>query len=361
MKIAKIGELEIVMQNDLSKHNYFAWPTAKRLQNGRIAVTASGFRRRHVCPFGKTVIAFSDDEGKKYTLPYPVIDTVLDDRDGGIATFGKSGVIVTSFNNTTAFQKNYPYSDAYDHAYLDTVSAEEETEALGASFCISNDYGVTFGKRFKSPITSPHGPIELQNGTILWVGTVYVSNGVHEENTIKAYKINLDGTMELVGQIEDVCVDGEHVLSCEPHAIQLEDGTIVVHIRAQKYGEQPNAIFTLFQTESHDNGKTWSKPKQLLSRAGGAPAHLFKLSTGELISTFSYRKAPCGIKVIISTDDGKTWCESKDIFVSDGDFWDIGYPSTVELNDGTLLTVFYLRPSGNKPAKIVQQRWKIEK
>jgi hypothetical protein len=138
-----------------------------------------------------------------------------------------------------------------------------------------------------------------------------------------------------------------------------------VYARIKPVGEKFALVYSAgpaaYIRWSDNKCKTWSKPKQLLSRAGGAPAHLFKLSTGELISTFSYRKAPCGIKVIISTDDGKTWCESKDIFVSDGDFWDIGYPYTVELNDGTLLTVFYIRPSGNKPAKIVQQRWKIEK
>ena len=29
----------------------------------------------------------------------PVVDTVMDDRDGGITPFGESGVVVTSFNN----------------------------------------------------------------------------------------------------------------------------------------------------------------------------------------------------------------------------------------------------------------------
>ena len=82
MKIIPIGKPEIVMSNPMSKHKYFGWPTVNRLQNGKIAVVASGFRRRHVCPFGKAVISYSEDEGKTYTMPAPVIDTVLDDRDG---------------------------------------------------------------------------------------------------------------------------------------------------------------------------------------------------------------------------------------------------------------------------------------
>ena len=100
MKIKLLGQVRTVMSNPDSKHNYFGWPTAVRLQNGKIAVVASGFRLGHVCPFGKTVISYSEDEGETFTYPAPVIDTPLDDRDGGILAYGKSGVIVTSFNNT---------------------------------------------------------------------------------------------------------------------------------------------------------------------------------------------------------------------------------------------------------------------
>ena len=86
MKIIKIGNSQIIMNNPDSKHNYFGWPTVAKLQNGKIAVVASGFRSRHICPFGKTVISYSDNNGESYTPPAPVIDTVLGDRDGGIGT-----------------------------------------------------------------------------------------------------------------------------------------------------------------------------------------------------------------------------------------------------------------------------------
>ena len=89
MKIIRIGEPKIIMNNPYSLHNYFGWPTVARLQNGKLAVVASGFRLEHVCPFGKAVISYSEDEGEHYTAPAPVIDTVLDDRDGGILAFGE--------------------------------------------------------------------------------------------------------------------------------------------------------------------------------------------------------------------------------------------------------------------------------
>lgn len=365
MKIITHGEPQIIMSNPSSHHSYFGWPTAAKLQNGKIAVVASGFRRRHICPFGKTVISYSEDEGKTYTRPAPVIDTTLDDRDGGIVAFGESGVIVTSFNNHVDFQKSLPYADAYDHAYLDTVTNEEDARDIGATFVFSSDFGVTFGKMFKSPVTSPHGPIELKDGSLLWIGRYFNDeknecNVYQECECVRAYKINLDGSSEYVGTIDNVEVDGVVPLLCEPHAVVLEDGTILTHIRAQHLDENDNVVlFTVFQSESHDNGKTWTHPVQILPKFGGSPAHLFKHSSGMLISTYGYRHEPYGIKAMFSTDNGKTWDYGYDVYVNGID-GDLGYPSTVELSDGSLLTVFYAHPSKEEPAIIMQQKWSFE-
>ena len=105
MKIRRIGQKKTVMSNEKGSRPYFAWPTVARLQDGRILVGASGYRVEHICPFGKGVIAFSNDEGESYGEIIPVIDTVLDDRDVGLTVFGDKGLIVTSFNNTLEFQR----------------------------------------------------------------------------------------------------------------------------------------------------------------------------------------------------------------------------------------------------------------
>lgn len=364
MKVITMGEPQVIMSNPGSKHDYFAWPTVTRLQNGKIAVVASGFRRRHICPFGKTVISYSEDEGKTYTQPAPVIDTVLDDRDGGILPFGKSNVIVTSFNNTIGFQRSCA-QDAYDMAYLDGVSAEEEAQALGATFRFSNDCGVTFGGLYKSPVSSPHGPVELKDGSLLWVGNPlrFVTRSAKDEteDCLEVYRIYPDGSSEYVSGIENIQAGDRKLFSYEPHAIVLKDGTILVHIRVEYPGENGAAYqtFTIYQTKSSDNGKTWSKPEQILPQLGGSPAHLFMHSSGVLISTYGYREAPYGVKVMFSKDNGENWEHGYDIYVNHVGP-DLGYPSTVELNDGSMLTVFYAHPQENEPAVIMQQRWRLE-
>ena len=363
MNIVKIGSPQVVMDNPGSQHNYFGWPTAVRLQNGKIAVAASGFRLRHVCPFGKTVLAFSDDDGRTYTRPMPVIDTVLDDRDGGVVPFGKNGVIVTSFNNTVEFQRQYAKSD-YDRGYLDLITAQEEAAVLGATYRISLDGGVTFGPLYKSPVTSPHGPVEMPDGTLLWVGRVFSPNDAHRVgmDCVEAHRVNLDGTMDYVGAIENIRIDGREALSCEPHAIVLEDGTVLAHIRVQM---DHSRIFTVYQSRSKDGCRTWTKPQKLLADDGGAPPHLFIHSSGVLICTYGFRgsphgTAPFGIRAMFSTDNGKTWETDHELYRTDVSS-DLGYPSTVELRDGSLLTVFYATPEANGPAVILQQRWRIEK
>lgn len=357
MKIKLLGEPKIIMSNPDSRNNYFAWPSVARLQNGKLAVTASGYRYEHVCPFGKSVISYSEDDGNSYTLPAACIDTPLDDRDTGILAFGKSGVLVTSFNNNVAFQRAWRASiPAFFDAYLDTVTPEDENKYLGSEFRISQDCGVTFGPIFKSPITSPHGPIELSDGTILWVGRTFYSGAdfISGKEQIEVHTVSPDGTMKRIGTVPPIFRNGKPLISCEPYALELPDGTILCHIRVEGEG-----LFTLYQSISRDKGVTWSEPEQILEDRGGAPAHLLRHSSGILISVYGYRDRPFGIKAMFCRDNGKTWDTGYRLYQNEYTD-DLGYPCTVELDDGTLLTVFYAHPESKGPAVILQQKWTFE-
>lgn len=361
MKIELIGELKTVMSNPMSKHNYFGWPTVCRLQNGKIAVAASGYRIDHVCPFGKMVLSYSEDECETFTVPAPIIDTVLDDRDGGVMTFGEQGVIATSFNNTVTFQRGY--AERYTHnkyalAYLDTVTAEEEAAVLGPTFRVSMDCGVTFGPIHRSPVTSPHGPCALRDGRILWVGNYFNWKSAEKDGTkIKVYSVLPTGEMTHVGDVPDV---PGGLSSCEPHMAEAPDGTLIVHIRAEDgaNGTTGDKHFTIFQSESKDGGATWTVPHQILSNLGGAPAHILRTEDGLLISSYGYRAAPYGARIAVSKDSGKTWETDLEVHTG-GVSYDIGYASTVALKDGSYFTVFYAHKTKGEPATILGQRWRF--
>jgi hypothetical protein len=74
---------------------------------------------------------------------------------------------------------------------------------------------------------------------------------------------------------------------------------------------------------------------------------------------YGHRRKPFGNQARVSEDHGKTW--SPPLTISgDGSSGDLGYPSTVELNDATLLTVWYEKMAGSKFAVLRQTRWKLE-
>ncbi|MBQ2325044.1 MAG: exo-alpha-sialidase [Clostridia bacterium] len=198
----------------------------------------------------------------------------------------------------------------------------------------------------------------------MWVGRTF-ENGEYkpQKDIVEAHRINPDGTMVKLGEIPNVEIEGEKILCCEPHAIELDDGRILAHIRVQNSSDDEDKIFTVYQSESSDGGATWSIPRPLLGKRSGSPAHILKHSSGALISTYGRRIFPYGIRAMISLDGGNTWETEKEIYSVNEEYYhahDLGYPSSIELSDGSIMTVFYTRQRDGSSI-IMQQRWKMEK
>ena len=370
MKSVRVLSKKVLCDNPDSPFLYFGWPTVTRLPDGTLAAVASGFRLQHVCPFGKGVICYSRDEGQSWSAPAVVMDTPLDDRDCGIVPFGRGRVILTSFTNTPAFQRarnrdalKSPDAVArakakFIEAYLDYIEARGDfARYVGATYRVSEDGGCTFGDVKTAPITSPHGPCALRDGSLLWVGRRFSADDSFDDGAapyLQAWRLNERDEWEPLSSIENI--EDEHglLLSCEPHTIQLPDGRLIVHIRAQRSGDRRE--FTLYQSESQDGGRSFTTPRRLLGHLGGSPAHLLLHSGGTLLSAYGYREAPFGVRAMFSMDAGKTW-DTDWIIDAQGQSGDLGYPATVERRDGTLLTVYYENRDGR--SRIMQIIWEL--
>ena len=68
---------------------------------------------------------------------------------------------------------------------------------------------------------------------------------------------------------------------------------------------------------------------------------------------------PFGIRMMYSLDEGETWSVDHVLYEQEISF-DIGYPCSVQLKDGSILTVFYAHPAENEPAMIHQVKWRLE-
>ncbi|NSW90035.1 MAG: exo-alpha-sialidase [Firmicutes bacterium] len=125
----------------------------------------------------------------------------------------------------------------------------------------------------------------------------------------------------------------------------MPDGTLIAAARNWSKGQFVSILF------SKDMGYTWSEPKQV-TRNSEHPADLTLLQSGKLLLTFGRRVRPMGCGALISEDGGKTWRHDKEILLAgDGiENGDLGYPSTVQLDDGTIVTVLYYA-SGSEMAK----------
>ena len=67
-----------------------------------------------------------------------------------------------------------------------------------------------------------------------------------------------------------------------------------------------------------------------------------------------------GIEAMFSYDGGETW-DTDNFIYNDKVNNDLGYPSTVELEDGSLITVFYAKEKSDGPCVIMQTHWSFEK
>lgn len=351
----KIGtQNSVICKNENSLFRYFGWPSVAKLPDGTLAMVASGFRLSHVCPFGKTVICYSRNGGRTWTAPAVLIDTPLDDRDSGIVTYGENKVMVTTFNNSVRFQRDciakYPGHPMAEliRGYLSCVNEKEAEEAfLGSLYTVSEDGGYTFGKLHKVPVQSIHGPCEMNDGRLLYVGRRFEDGKYGDE--IVCYRQNDSGEFVFLSRIEWI----EGFLNCEPHAIVLPGGKILVHIRIQ----QSDCVFTTYQSESRDDGKTFTKPHPI-GLPSGAPSHILRHSSGILIASYGYRTAPFGQRVMFSADDGESW-DTDYILRDDGPSPDLGYPMSVELDNGDLLTVYYQQEPGKSNCVIMQSVWSL--
>lgn len=343
-------------------HLYHGWPTLARRHNGELLLVCSGGRERHICPFGRVELMRSHDNGKTWTWPRTVLDGPIDDRDAGVVETAEGSILITTFTSL-AFEPTLQRAEAAKpgepdamspqdlarwQAARDRITAEQRQAELGRWIVRSTDGGITFETRQDSLLNSPHGPIVLSDGRLLYAGKeVLKPNG----RVGVCHSVDDGRTWQFLAEIPTRPGD-ERENYHELHAVETADGRIVVQIR----NHNPKNERETLQSESTDGGKTWSTPHEI--GVWGLPSHLLRLRDGRLLMSYGYRRAPFGNQVRISTDHGRSW--SAPLTISDdGQGGDLGYPSTVELEDGSLLTVWYEKMRGSDMAVLRQAHWSL--
>ena len=352
---AEVTERRVISQ---IPGRYHGWPTLAARVSGQLLLVCSGGRESHVCPFGRVELMRSDDSGLSWSYPRVVMDGGIDDRDAGVLETSSGAMLVTSFTSN-AYEPMLAAAEAkpgsWDEKRLERwqaahnrLSRPARKASLGVWMIRSTNGGITWSGRYRSILNSPHGPIELSDGRIFYAG----------KQLWKGDKVGFAQSVD-DGQtwkyLTDLPVrDGDDKASYhELNAIECESGRIVVHIRNHNKKNNGETL----QSHSADGGKTWSTPRSI--GVWGLPSHLQRLGDGRLLMSYGHRRKPLGNQARVSSDEGKTWSAAM-VISGDGHSGDLGYPSTVEFADGSLLSVWYERLASSPYAVLRQADWTIK-
>lgn len=343
---------------------YIGWPTIARTRENELLAVFSGDRDQHVCPFGKTQMVRSRDDGQSWSAPETINDTPLDDRDAGILQTARGTLLASWFTSTyfavhaEKFRKGY--GDKMVDGWKDdiaSVTPELCERWLGNWVRRSADGGRTWGEPIRTHVSTPHGPIQLKDGRLLYVGV----NAIVGDGSIRhTGRVGVDVSSDdgqnwrLLSEIPVVPND-EKKYFCEPHVVETASGKLVCLARVE---DVPAEEKFLYQSESLDGGQTWSEFKA--TALWGLPPHLLRLANGWLLVVYGHRRKPYGERACVSHDEGRSWDVDHIIELSGAPNGDLGYPASTQLADGSLLTIFYQVEKEGEKTSLMATRWRLE-
>jgi hypothetical protein len=314
-----------------------------QLRSGEILLMARE-GTEHISNDGDVIMLRSKDQGKTWDEKQSIAAIKdLDEREGCGVQFKDGTIVVGIFYNNL-----YDSDGRYNSKQLKAPSpqASGKRRQLGTYIITSHDNGHTWSEpnfidTTGMPFTNLEGPtdapIEMPDGSIVMGVIAYRLNGdAHDTASVMLRSSDQGKTWTYLSTIADD-PGGKLGGFVEPGIVRTKSGRIVAGLR--NHGPD-NAIWV---TYSDDDGKNWAPVKK--TEMIGHPVDLIQLSDGRLMASYGVRTQharPEGVRACFSTDNGATWDIQTEVQIrNDFSNWDIGYPESLELPDGRVLTVYY--------------------
>jgi hypothetical protein len=280
--------------------------------------------------------------------------SMLRSRDGGRTWFGQETPDAAGGNGTSVFQLSdgtvianafhWIFAPLTERQRLAGQPGQRELDwldlavAKGGLFMTRSDTdGYTWSppRRIPDPEGWPgmaaHGAVcELPDGEVLLPVTGHRTDGAQAEGMVLRSTDRCETWGAPVRITDDAPTDIDFH---ETRLLVCPSGRLLALHRTPKGN--------YFRNTSTDGGRTWSDTQDTGIWCGGSsPPDLRLLADGRVLLTRGYRREPCGVRACLSEDEGDTW-PREIVLRDDGLSRDVGYPSTAQLDDGRLLTVYY--------------------
>lgn len=297
------------------------FPVMIKLRDGSLGAAIRG-GASHLGLTGRLDYIRSTDNGRTWTPPVVAIDSEWDDRNPALGQM-PDGTLVLAY--------------AELHGYRPDGTFDWNAGPCLPFFVTSSDGGLTWSQ--KRPLSapwanaSPFGKITVcKDGTTL----------------LSLYQTPSDGVAILRSKDGGKTWGDASILpgNDETQIIELPDGRLLAFTRLEGQTD-----FGLLLSESDDKGYTWPRTRKLL-KAMQWPFDATLLSNGNLLLSFGSRVGRYGAGAMLSRDLGKTWDEEHRMLLGwDSLSQDTGYPSTVQLDDETLVTMYYATGTAALPGE----------
>ncbi len=336
--------------------NFCAETAVENLGGGELVAVFARNRGLNHTDTGSILLVRSRDHGRTWDRSRPV--TVL--RQGDDYGYALAGL--TRLSDGRLVVNSYGYEFLQDDGSADFVKGS--SDFAGVYLAWSQDGGRTWSERQKVRIAPMRlaavrdGIVEMPDGTLLMpLSGLRSRHGQPELGGTESWTAFLVGSTDHGRQWHYWGTMGHDPLNIrsywEPGMLRLRDGRLVGMVRCHPWPDDFSTGTSgyLFLSVSEDGGASWSNPRK--TPLWGYPADLIQLADGRVLCTYGRRREPMGIRIAVS-QDGLSWDAANEFVIREyrppenprvrgkGFPTHIGYPTSVQLESGEILSVYHL-------------------
>lgn len=342
---------------------YVAFPNLARLADGTVICAFRHALDRqkeygrvtHVDPTAKDVFITSPDGGHSYDSDlHVIIDDEMSEQDPCVNVLSDGRIIVTYFrwNLQPIGTGAAKWGEAPFRQFGRSLHDKYDCFPEGLAYSISDDNGKTWRHMPTQRMENvPEGAsvrgsmVELPDGTLLL--PFYGAMTVSELSRCGLLRSTDRGETFSYYSLMGLDTDCKKNY-LEPGLYRAPSGKIIAFFRTQSDWKIPGTDFedtylNLHIAVSEDDGKTFAPVQEIEGVWGSNPFHALPLQSGKVLLTYGHRRAPFGIRARVCNAEMTDIAEAEELILrDDAPDGDLGYPNSIQLDDGTILVAYYI-------------------